>query len=512
MKFCPECGAKLSETQKFCSECGTDLREILKENEIKSEEKINEKVFDSNNEIEIQTFGGISIESFDFNNINQNTKQVDLNENELKALEPFETVKLSDGTYVIKKLKNKSEIIVTVPSCVSVIGDEAFAETDILEITLSEGLVKIGNRAFANCRDLDKINFPKTLHMIGDEAFIGCSQFELTIPSNIRCGKDVLKGTKSNINKQNVVRKLYIELLTIQIRKTRNLNNHDSFTIELYKKAAKYGIAEAQYLLGKCYNEGEGVIQNNTEAFKWYKLASAQGNADAQNELGISFETGRGIVKSYIDAVKWYLSAAEQENVEAQYVLCLLYNQGRRNITTDEELIPKNFDESKNWFLKAAEQGHMKAQYELGNLYFFRYNDENQSIKWWIMAANQGNCEAQNSLGEYYCFGLYNDGPINKLEGMQWFTRAAEQGNKEAQRQLGDCYFESKNYIEAVKWYIKSAEQCNEYAQYALGKCYEYGYGLTKNKEEAIKWYRKAHNTASWLDGPKEALKRLGEK
>lgn len=468
MKFCPECGAKLSETQKFCSECGTDLREILKENEIKSEEKINEKVFDSNNEIEIQTFGGISIESFDFNNINQNTKQVDLNENELKALEPFETVKLSDGTYVIKKLKNKSEIIVTVPSCVSVIGDEAFAETDILEITLSEGLVKIGNRAFANCRDLDKINFPKTLHMIGDEAFIGCSQFELTIPSNIRCGKDVLKGTKSNINKQNVVRKLYIELLTIQIRKTRNLNNHDSFTIELYKKAAKYGIAEAQYLLGKCYNEGEGVIQNNTEAFKWYKLASAQGNADAQNELGISFETGRGIVKSYIDAVKWYLSAAEQENVEAQY--------------------------------------------ELGNLYFFRYNDENQSIKWWIMAANQGNCEAQNSLGEYYCFGLYNDGPINKLEGMQWFTRAAEQGNKEAQRQLGDCYFESKNYIEAVKWYIKSAEQCNEYAQYALGKCYEYGYGLTKNKEEAIKWYRKAHNTASWLDGPKEALKRLGEK
>lgn len=206
MKFCPECGAKLIESHKFCGECGADLRKIINENtEIK---EINKNQFDLNSfdlDNDVQTFGGTSFDSFGFNNginnLNQNNKNNDLTKNELKALEPFETIKLSDGTYAIKSLRNKSEIIVNVPSYVSVIGDEAFAGSDILEVTLSEGLIKIGNRAFANCKDLDTINFPKSLHMIGDEAFSGCSQLDIKIPNSIRCGKNVLKETKCDLKK-----------------------------------------------------------------------------------------------------------------------------------------------------------------------------------------------------------------------------------------------------------------------------------------------------------------------
>lgn len=203
MKFCPECGAKLIESQKFCGECGTDLRKIVNATIVnetlnKEEDKNNQKIFDLNENTEIESFGLNSFDTFEFgNDIKQNIIK-NSDETGLKALEPFETIKLSDGTYAIKSLKNKSEIIIIIPSCVSVIVDEAFAESDILEVTLSEGLVKIGKRAFANCMDLDTINFPKSLHMIGDEAFINCSNLDIIISSDIRCGKDAFKGIKKN--------------------------------------------------------------------------------------------------------------------------------------------------------------------------------------------------------------------------------------------------------------------------------------------------------------------------
>lgn len=216
MKFCPECGAKLIESQKFCGECGTDLRKIINainvnESLNKEEDKINPKILEFNDKTEIETFCLDSFNSFEFGtDINKNIINNSV-ETSLKSLEPFEAIKLSDGTYAIKSLKNKSEIIITIPSCVSVIGDEAFAGSDIIEVTLSEGLVKIGKRSFANCMDLDTINFPKSLHMIGDEAFINCSNLNIIIPSDIRCGKDAFKGIKKITNKidekQSIIKK-----------------------------------------------------------------------------------------------------------------------------------------------------------------------------------------------------------------------------------------------------------------------------------------------------------------
>ena len=52
---------------------------------------------------------------------------------------------------------------------------------------------------------------------------------------------------------------------------------------------AEQGIPDAQYNVGKCYEEGEGVEKNVDEATKWYLMAAEKGNTDAQFRLGIIY-------------------------------------------------------------------------------------------------------------------------------------------------------------------------------------------------------------------------------
>jgi len=56
---------------------------------------------------------------------------------------------------------------------------------------------------------------------------------------------------------------------------------------ECFRKAAEQGHAEAQYNLGICYEDGDGVEWSYTEAEKWYAKAAAQGHEEAKLLLDI---------------------------------------------------------------------------------------------------------------------------------------------------------------------------------------------------------------------------------
>lgn len=49
--------------------------------------------------------------------------------------------------------------------------------------------------------------------------------------------------------------------------------------------AADQGDARAQCYLGICYEYGEGVTQNKTEAARLFRLAAAQGDENAKKAL-----------------------------------------------------------------------------------------------------------------------------------------------------------------------------------------------------------------------------------
>ena len=62
-----------------------------------------------------------------------------------------------------------------------------------------------------------------------------------------------------------------------------------SKTIALFcfRKAAEQNVADAQYILGVCYDSGEGVAKDEIEAYKWWLLAAGHGNDDAKYNMTI---------------------------------------------------------------------------------------------------------------------------------------------------------------------------------------------------------------------------------
>ena len=52
-----------------------------------------------------------------------------------------------------------------------------------------------------------------------------------------------------------------------------------------FRDLAERGSAQAQYNLGVCYENGDGVEKDTSEAMKWYRIASEQGHKDAETAL-----------------------------------------------------------------------------------------------------------------------------------------------------------------------------------------------------------------------------------
>ncbi len=206
MKICPECKAELIDTAKFCRKCGFNIKKYEEENAAQECfctecgakmpadsvfcPECGERVeFDLASEANAEV--GSSIGSFDFSAL-ESEAQEQFYTNLLSA---FEYDRLSNGMFVIKRIKNNAELIINVPDCVQLIDDGAFLHSSVIEVTLPEGLIKIGVRAFAGCVDLEKINFPSTLRIIEQEAFSGCVQLDATAPDGVRCGKNAFSDT-----------------------------------------------------------------------------------------------------------------------------------------------------------------------------------------------------------------------------------------------------------------------------------------------------------------------------
>lgn len=75
---------------------------------------------------------------------------------------------------------------VTVPENVTHIYETAFAKTAITKVVLPEGLLSIGDQAFAECRQLEEINLPSTVQTIGQKAFNYCTSLTMiVIPESV---------------------------------------------------------------------------------------------------------------------------------------------------------------------------------------------------------------------------------------------------------------------------------------------------------------------------------------
>jgi TPR repeat protein len=82
--------------------------------------------------------------------------------------------------------------------------------------------------------------------------------------------------------------------------------------LQVLRKAAESGDADAQYRLGLKYAEGEGVAKDPSQAAEWYRKAATHGQPNAQYNLGSLYYKGEGVPKDPAQAAEWYRKAAAQ--------------------------------------------------------------------------------------------------------------------------------------------------------------------------------------------------------
>lgn len=79
---------------------------------------------------------------------------------------------------------------------------------------------------------------------------------------------------------------------------------------------AEQGDAEAQFVLGTMYRDGQGVEKNLEETLKWWEMAAELGHVDAQFALGNIYSGGFGVARDYVLSYMWFdITAARTASV-----------------------------------------------------------------------------------------------------------------------------------------------------------------------------------------------------
>jgi TPR repeat protein len=239
-------------------------------------------------------------------------------------------------------------------------------------------------------------------------------------------------------------------------------------SFSFFHAAATLGHVQAQYTLGYCYQNGEGVEQCDQDAFEWMRLSADQGYSLAQDMLADYYDEGRGVEQNDTEAFKWRYVAAEQGFILAQIAVGVCHCEG-----------------------KGVAQSHEEA------------------VKWFRLAAEHSYCEAQYLLGSCYVNG--NGVDEDDVQAFHWFKLAADQGHPPAQFRVGLCYCNGEgiemNDFEAFKWFQLAAQNEDSDAAYLLGSCYASGLGVDLDLQQAAMWYRRAADQG--VEEAEEAISQL---
>lgn len=156
------------------------------------------------------------------------------------------------------------------------------------------------------------------------------------------------------------------------------------------------GLTVAAHQLGKCYQDGLGVIPDEEQTERWFRLSAEAGNDYSQYALGKLLQR-QGRIS---DAVEWYEQASAQGNQYADYRLGKLYLTGKE--------VPKDAEKAVRHLTASAEAGNQYAQYTLGKLYLMGQEvplDREAALYWFTQSAEQGNEYAQFFLDRWDTIG-----------------------------------------------------------------------------------------------------------
>jgi hypothetical protein len=234
-------------------------------------------------------------------------------------------------------------------------------------------------------------------------------------------------------------------------------NKTEPYSVELVKKA-EAGDATAQLKLADCYSQGLGVAANKAKALELYIAASKkydeasykaqklitsyelQGAAvdpEAMRVLGKLYQDGDGVKKNLEKSFNYFKSSAELGNVGAQMNLGYCYLNGLGTLADPSKAL--------FWYTKSAESGDADAMQSLSQLYINGVGTEinlRKAFELVKQSAEKGNAEAQYNMGVFYYKGVVVQQDYSLAK--EWCEKAAKQNNEDAKKLLIGIQFLDK--------------------------------------------------------------------
>ena len=301
----------------------------------------------------------------------------------------------------------------------------------------------------------------------------------------------------------------------------------------LFEPQAKRGIAEAQYFLGRMFENGQGVDASRDRALSWYNRAAAQGHIEARAAVeslgGAPLASGpkplAGAALGSITAAGSFKPAAPQADDERLMAMLdgrLPYDRARaphlvealkRRAETGhagsaaalglyfESPLPApghpDFISAARWYARAAELGHPLAANNLGALYFDGrgvLRDLEHAVRLYRVSAEGGYAIGQYNLALMLGQGRGTVPDVPQM--LDWLKKSAAQQYPRAQAQLARLYLEGvaveKNPVEAGHLFLAAAQAGNTVAQYWYGQMITTGNGVTRDLAIGAEWIIKA--------------------
>lgn len=207
------------------------------------------------------------------------------------------------------------------------------------------------------------------------------------------------------------------------------------------QKAAESGNVEAMFCYGGMLFKGAGGNQTNfPQAFAWFKKSAENGDVSGMLTTGIFYLNGQGVMQNRQEAFRWLLQAAEQGNDDAMVIIAKelqesddpdtqmhafkLYMEASKSGNTEaingvgfmlyqgiKDYLPQDLEKAKVCFETAANMGHIKA---MKNFAILSGNEGDRAAYeyWYKKAAQEGDEEAvaevqswsQNNKDGGFCF------------------------------------------------------------------------------------------------------------
>jgi TPR repeat protein len=186
----------------------------------------------------------------------------------------------------------------------------------------------------------------------------------------------------------------------------------------LIAKAARYGLVEAQLLLGQMLLDGKDMPRDRQEAFAWFEAAAGSDTAGALNMLGRCHENGWGT--------------------------------------------PVDHPRAAVLFRRAAEAGHDWGQYNLGNALLRGQGvgrDRRLALVWFVRAARQGHAKSMNMVGRYLEEGW--DMPADRKAASRWYRAAAERGCCRGRFNHATLLLQAGDIAAAAFWFAAALDDTN---------------------------------------------------